>query len=646
MTTDIQTALNSEQQAVVEAGDGPILVLAAAGTGKTRTLVYRVARLVDAGVDPGRVLLLTFTNKAAREMLERATSLVGNGVSGLWGGTFHHMANRLLRRHSNLVGFQPDFSIMDRDDSKTLVRNILKDRKINTREFPKPDILLSVASAAINMSKPVSDVAIGRFGDHQVDVEDVCRIVDDYTDRKVQLGAMDFDDLLAKGLQLFKENPDVLVRYQEQFLHVLVDEYQDTNSIQAEWVDLVSGMHRNLLVVGDDFQSIYSWRGADFRNIISFPERYPDAQVFKLETNYRSVPEILEVANACIAANPGQFEKSLKATREPYDKPVLARLQDGRHQAHYIIHEIMKLRRSGYAHRDIAVLYRAHFHAMELQLELTRSGIPYVITSGVRFFEQAHIKDVCAMLKLISNPADELSFSRLLEMFPKVGPATARKIWVKLQYKFQSSDPAARQLVHASMPPAVREKWEPINKIFEDYWNDGLADRFGVVISRFMKVFYDQHAIETYEDYDRRVEDIQELILYTERFPVLDDFLSEVALMSNLDAEAETTDDMDQDAVRLSTVHQAKGLEFPVVFGLWLTEGMFPSNRSLEESPEGDQEERRLFYVMVTRAMDELFLCVPRTRFMRDGGTVFYDPSRFVTDIPDGLARVQHVKYL
>ena len=306
--TEFREVLNDEQYAAATAEGGPMLVLAAAGTGKTRTLVYRVAFLVENGVPPRRILLLTFTNRAAGEMLDRARAVAGEGVGGVWGGTFHHLANRLLRRHAPEIGYHRDYTILDQDDSRGLVAACMKERKLTGKEFPKPAVVLSLLSAAANTERPIEDFTWKLSDKFAVGPEEIACVGRDYQARKRKLGAMDFDDLLINCLRLFRESPAITERYREQFVHVLVDEYQDTNRIQAELVGTIAGKHRNLFVVGDDFQSIYSWRGADFQNIISFPERYPDLNTYKLETNYRSVPEILAVANACIAGNPKQFQ--------------------------------------------------------------------------------------------------------------------------------------------------------------------------------------------------------------------------------------------------------------------------------------------------------------------------------------------------
>ncbi len=637
---DFAHDLNEEQLAAVTAPDGPVLVIAAAGTGKTRTLTYRVAYLVEQGVDPQRVLLLTFTNKAAREMLDRAQSLVGEAVGGLWGGTFHHMANRMLRRHADALGYQLDYTILDQDDARTLVKRALDQMNLAGKNIPKPDVLLSLFSYAANTERDVRGLAEERFRDHDISPEDIVTLQRHYVAKKRELNAMDFDDLLVNGLELFRRQPLVLERYRERFRYVMVDEYQDTNVIQSEWVDLLAAGHRNPLVVGDDFQSIYSWRGANFRNILSFPKRYPDAKVFKLETNYRSVPEILAVANACIAGNPEQFQKTLRPVRETHRPPSLIRLRDGDEQAHYVINRLALLKREGYRLGDVCVLYRSHFHAMEIQLELARHQIPYVITSGMRFFEQAHIKDVCSLVRVLANPGDALAFGRLLGLLPKLGPKTVAKLLQSLGGRPDLTDPDTLSALGRQIPGPARAQWGRVADICAAYRSDHLDADPGEIIHRFMKAFYDQYAIETFDNYDRRVEDIDQLVNFTSRFETAEAFLSELALLTNVDTESDDPHAVPPDALRLSTIHQAKGLEYPVVFVLWLADGMFPSGRSInDDDGEGESEERRLFYVAATRAKDELHLCVPALRRSRDGGVQYYGPSRFVMELPAKLMR-------
>ncbi len=640
-----ESALNGEQLAAVQAPDGPVLVIAAAGTGKTRTLIYRVAWLVERGVDPQQILLLTFTNRAAAEMLERARDLVGPSVSGLWGGTFHHMANRILRRHAQAIGYQNDYSILDQDDARSLIKTCTQELQLKDKHFPKPDVLLSLFGLAASREAPLDGLAEDRFGYTPVDVQDILSVHMAYTQRKKDLNAMDFDDLLVNGLRLFREHEDLLRVYRERFAHTLVDEYQDTNTLQASWVDLIVGPEGNILVVGDDFQSIYSWRGADFRNIMSFPDRYPGTHIYRLETNYRSVPEILGMANACIAGNPEQFQKTLRAVRASHHRPVLARLRDGRDQADYIIEKVQALRRAGYAISDMVVLYRSHFHALELQMALTSQGLPYTITSGVRFFEQAHIKDVTALLRLLNNPADELAFQRLLGLWPRVGARTAQKIWRNLGRRCDLKQQAVRDQLAPLLPQAARPAWQTIETVLTTLQEKHLLTAPSEVAYHFKKEFYELYAKESFDNADRRLEDIEEMINYASRHETLDAFLSEIALLTNLDTEAAPATKDEGQCLRLSTVHQAKGLEWPVVFLLWVADGLFPSSRSLQES-DTDAEERRLFYVAVTRAKDELHLCVPRTRRQRDGSSQFLTPSRFIEELsPDLMDRVNRDWY-
>ncbi len=598
-----------------------------------------MAWLVNHGVSAERILLLTFTNKAAREMLERARQIIGTGVAGLWGGTFHHMANRILRRFGQHLGYRSDFPILDRDDSRTIVGNCVKDLKFSSKEFPRKDVLLSLFSAGTNGKQSVDDLVFDRFDGHAVDPAEVMRVHEAYVEKKRTLGAMDFDDLLVKCLQLFREQPGVLAQYQERFRHVLVDEYQDTNPIQAELVDSVAAKNRNVFVVGDDFQSIYSWRGADFRNIMTFPERYPDAQVYKLETNYRSVPEVLAVANACIAGNPEQFQKQLRATREPYKRPAVARVRDGFDQARFAVGLVAAFSREGYSRSDIAILYRAHYHALEVQLELARERVPHVITSGMRFFEQRHIKDVCSVVKLVAVPADEMAFGRLLELLVGVGPRTVVRLWGKLGGRFNAMDAQQVQIVHDALRAPARKQWAAIVPVLTDYLGERTGRDAGEIMARFLDVFYSDYANNNFDNYDRRVDDVKELVLHAGRCETIERFLSDMALLTNVDTNDGKGDEDDTDAIRLSSVHQAKGLEWPVVIILWATDGMFPSARSIDESEEGESEERRLFYVAVTRAKDELVICTPEVRRMRDGGMMYQDPSRFVREIPGKLLR-------
>ena len=429
---DYAAELNEQQLAAVTAPPGPILVIAGAGSGKTRTLTYRVAYLLENGIDPRNILLLTFTNKAAREMLNRVANLLPVDASGLWGGTFHSVGNRILRRHGTALGYSSGFTIMDREDQKDLINTVVASAGIDPKEirFPKGDVLAEIFSFVVNTEMPLEALLAEKFPYFLPLLDKIQDVRDRYEKKKKATNSVDFDDLLQKTLLMFQQHERIAEIYRRQFQFILVDEYQDTNKIQADLVDLLARDHRNLMVVGDDAQSIYSWRGANFQNILEFPKRYPDAQVFKIEMNYRSVPEILEVANAAIAANVQQFRKHLSATRESKTlRPALVALNDGSEQAQFVAQRILELRDENIDLNDIAVLYRAHYHALELQLELSRRGIPYQITSGIRFFEQAHIKDVTSFIRFVANPRDEVAFNRMVKLLPGIGNRTAENLW-------------------------------------------------------------------------------------------------------------------------------------------------------------------------------------------------------------------------
>src|SRR5262249_55439910 len=378
------------------------------------------------------IVLLTFTNKAAREMLSRVANLLPMDASGIWGGTFHAVGNRILRRHGSALGYSSGFTIMDREDQKDLIDVVVAGAGIDPKEirFPKSDVLAEIFSFVVNTEKPLEELLAQKFPYFLPLLERIKDVHDRYEKKKKATNSMDFDDLLEKTLSMFEHHERIADFYRRQFQFILVDEYQDTNKIQADLVDLLARDHRNVMVVGDDAQSIYSWRGANFQNILEFPKRYPDAQVFKIEMNYRSVPEILEVANAAIAANVQQFRKHLSATRESKTvKPALVALNDGAEQAQFVGQRILELRDENVDLNDIAVLYRAHYHALELQLELSRRGIPYQITSGIRFFEQAHIKDVISFIRFVANPRDEVAFNRMVKLLPGIGNRTAENLW-------------------------------------------------------------------------------------------------------------------------------------------------------------------------------------------------------------------------
>lgn len=638
---DYDGDLNPQQLAVVKAAGGPILVIAGAGSGKTRVVTYRVAYLIESGVDPSRILLLTFTNKAAREMLHRVEVLVptAGGAGGrVWGGTFHHIGNRILRRHAPLVGYQPNYSILDRDDAKKLMNSCLSDLKINPRKsrFPKGEVIGSLWGLAVNTRKPIAEIVLERVPYFHGFLDDIQAVVERYRNRKRELNVMDFDDLLFYWETLLREHPEVRKRYNEQFQHLLVDEYQDTNRLQADVLDLLARQHGNIMVVGDDSQSIYSFRGANFANILTFPERYPGSKIYKLEVNYRSTPEILHLANTSIVHNRYQFPKELQTIRPPGSRPILVPVQDIMEQASFVAQKLEEINQQGVPLAQMAVLYRAHYHSMELQMELSRRRIPYEVRSGLRFFEQAHIKDVSSYLKITSNPLDELAWKRVLLLYPKIGKSTADKIWQMVLSGFLNPQTAMdAPEVLQKIPGRVRENWRLFSRTLSMLRDLEKTSGPGGMIERVLQEGYESYLQSKYPDYESRMDDLRQLAAFAYRYSSCQDFLSELALLTSLEGESTPVRGRDENGtVKLSSVHQAKGLEWSVVFIIWLAEGRFPSVRSLLESGgEGEEEERRLFYVAITRARDELFLCYPRFAPDRGRREMIQRPSRFIAEL-------------
>ena len=641
--TDFSKLLNPEQCAAATAGDGPLLVLAAAGTGKTRTLVHRVAYLIEQGVPPERILLLTFTNRAAREMLERAEKVVGDAAQSIWSGTFHSICARFLRRYGSSLGYPPGFQIIDEDDQKKLVNDLIKTTAKDPKGFPKKEVVLKMISEAANEQKPIRLIA-SRWQTKAAGFtpEEIVEIAEKYDARKRELGAMDFDDLLVNGLRLLKEKDRVREMLQEHFLYVLVDEYQDTNGLQAEFTDILAAKHRNILAVGDDFQCIYTWRGAQIENIMEFPNRWDGCRVIKLERNYRSVPGVLDVANVVMRDAPNQFEKTLRPFRGGNgDKPYLYKVYDGKTQAHEILKIVNQMREFGYRYSDIAILYRSHFQSIDVQMTLARMKVPYRITSGVGVFEQVHVKDVLAYLRLVVNPADELSFLRLVELLPGVGEKSAKNYWEKLGRNFDCGSKECRDALGGLFGAKAKPVWPPLAKALECAREHIADDEIGELIEDFCDFFYEDCLRKEYEDAEAedRLNDLKELASQIAgNEGGLEAFLADVALMTNLDVRR---NDPELDRVTLSTVHQAKGMEWPVVLVPWLSEGMFPSAKANEEGRM--DEERRLFYVVVTRAKDQLYLFSPQTRKMADGGMFPVDPSVFVKEIPPDLVIAKRV---
>jgi DNA helicase-2/ATP-dependent DNA helicase PcrA len=642
---DYAQQVSREQRAVVEAGDGPLLVLAGAGSGKTRALVYRVAKLIDRGTPPEGIYLLTFTNRAAREMVERVEELVGPTARQVLGGTFHHVANVLLRRYAEAIGYKSNFTILDRDDAREVMGASILDAGVEVRKgrFPKPDLVLDMASYAINTQTPVRDVVAKRaprFFQLADDVAACCRA---YIERKAAMNLMDFDDMLMNWRILLEEVPQVAERLQDDCKAILVDEYQDTNALQGAIVDLMAKRHRNITVVGDDAQCIYGFRGAEVRNMLDFPERYPGCRKLPLVVNYRSTPEILELANACLLRAKEGFQKQLRPVRPGGPLPALIPCRHVNQQAEFTAQRILELRDEGVPLDDIAVLYRAHSHSMEIQVELTRRGIPFIVRSGLRFFEQAHIKDVLSYLKLTFNPEDELSFRRAVKLHEGIGNATADELWTALAELHESgvgSFSAARKAgIAETAGKRARRGVEAFLDVVEKLADKKLQQQPGELIRVILANppdggGYRSYALKTWPNATEREEDIEQLADYASGFDNLEVFLSELALLQSFSVEETVAADEPDEKVTLSSVHQAKGLEWGRVFLPWLVEGRFPSDLALREQG-GEEEERRLFYVAVTRAKDEVFLTYPQVHRGRDAHQTLMRRSRFVEELPE-----------
>lgn len=638
---DYKNELNEEQYAAATAPSGPSLVIAGAGAGKTRTLTYRVAYLLETGLRPENILLLTFTNKASKEMMARVSSLMEMPRPGFWGGTFHSIGHKILRQHAEEIGFTPEFTIMDREDARDLLKSCLGklDVDIKASRFPKADMLINMFSLQVNLAEPLEKIILERYDQFTELTEKIQELFGIYTEKKRESNCMDFDDLLILWLKLLKNSPEVLAVYQEKFKAILVDEYQDTNLVQGEIVDTLAAVHKNVMVVGDDSQSIYGWRGANFENIISFPERFPGTVIYKIETNYRSTPEILNYANQAIAANVRQYKKALKPVRDHGMKPVVVTTGNSSEQAQFVAQRVLELRDEGIELEEMAVLYRSHFHCLEVQMEFTSRNIPFLITSGIRFFEQAHIKDVVALLKILCNPRDEVSFKRVTMLLPGLGAKSADKIWDDFITRIFDRPPERHEIperlaeVVPSIPKRGVEAWSQLVETTRQMLSGDNVRSPGAQIHLVVDAFYRDYAEKVFENARHRIDELDELANFAGQFESTEEFLGQLALLSELENDnSETSRHVDEEKIRLTTIHQAKGLEFKVVFVIMMTEGLFPNFRALE-SADGREEERRLFYVSVTRAKDQVYLIWPKYRETSGYGNPWQQPSSFLMEV-------------
>lgn len=634
---DYKNELNSEQLAVVLSGGGAGLVLAGAGSGKTRTITYRVAYLIDQGVSPLNILLLTFTNKAAKEMLNRVETLLGTKPVGLWGGTFHSVANRILRTHSSLIGLSSNFTIIDQDDVKTLIKVCIKDLNIDTsgRKFPSPSKINSIISYSRNSGLSIKEVVEKKYSNFFNLIPSLQRIEEIYTERKKQADSVDFDDLLIGLRDLLQNNKNVRAYLADKFHHVLVDEFQDTNIIQAQIIKELSSVHGNLIVVGDDAQSIYSFRAAQIKNILDFSINYSPSNTYKLTTNYRSTPEILEVANVSIENNKDQFKKDLSAVCSSDDVPSIVPADTAKQEAEFICKEILKLNSDGISLNNIAVLFRAAFHSQALEFELIKRDVPYEYRGGLKFFERAHVKDIVCHLRIKLNIKDESAWMRVLGLQTGIGLVTAQKIIHEVRLCKNIDD-----VINASIKLSKKAQfgWDTLCRTLNKINTQQLpSDLIRSVASGDYKDYLENE----YTDYLDRLDDIEQFAIFSEGYSDLQLFLDEISLVSDYDSVETKNSLFYKEKIILSTIHQSKGLEWDAVFVMSLVDGKFPNQRSLDEEG-GLEEERRLFYVATTRARKRLYYTYSLTSGY--DSMVISKPSMFLQELPDCLFKSVKLK--
>ncbi len=624
--------LNPAQLDAVTHDTGPLLVIAGAGSGKTRTLTYRVARLVESGTAPKSILLLSFTRKASQEMLKRAAQLLDHRCRDVSGGTFHSFANAVLRRYAGKLGFDSGFTIIDRSDSEDLIGMIRKETSASgdERKLPRKATLANIFSRSINKALPIEEVVYDDYPHFGYQLETISKIWSFYRQRKREHDFCDYDDLLVYLHQLLNEYEDIRERLASNYRHIMVDEYQDTNLIQADIVSLLAGPEKNVMVVGDDSQSIYAFRGANFKNIITFPERFPGTRIIKLEENYRSLQPILDLTNTMIEEAAEKYSKRLYTNRGGGLLPNLVACISENAQSQFITDEIARAVGQGVPIQEMAVLFRASFHSFDLELELARHAIPFIKYGGFKFTESAHIKDIIAHLKILCSPKDRLSWYRVLLLLKKIGPKTAQKIYDAVAAQGKGAEGLVTLPIKVNPASGIDRLKELVGAVSVE--DDPIHHIGDSILQYYLPILK-----ERYDDHPRRLRDLQQLLTIMERYDALDEFFADMALEPpNTSAEGQLTTDEDTQRLNLSTVHSAKGLEWHTVFVIWALDGRFPSHHSID-NPDALEEERRLLYVAATRARERLIITYPSQVYDRSTQTVLYRPSRFLEGIPDEM---------
>ncbi len=625
--------LNSAQFEAVSAIDGAYLIIAGAGTGKTRTLVYRVARLVELGYDPKSILLLTFTRKAANEMMNRASLLLDNRCSKVNGGTFHSFANLTLRKYAKVCGLNSSFTILDQGDTADVINLIRSQAGFISKEkrFPNKQTLVKVFSLSVNTGKQVDQIISEEYPHFKDYIDKILEIQNIFTGYKQKNNLLDYDDLLIYLRRFLFDLSPGANSILSSIKFVMVDEYQDTNKIQAEIVKGLTKLNNNIMAVGDDSQSIYSFRGADFRNIMEFPKLFKDVKIIKLEENYRSVQPILNFTNQIISGAVEKYDKKLFSNKTGGELPNIIAASNENLQSKFIVEKILEIREEGIPLKEIAVLFRSSFFSFDLEIELSKANIPFQKFGGMKFIETAHIKDVMAFLRIASNPKDVVSWYRVLLLHEGIGPKTAQKILDEL---------AASQITIKTDPASASSSRhnEKITKLFQLLFRIHTEQSLPSEKLQLVLNYYHPLFKVKYDDFNKRSKDLEIFQNITEKYKSLDNLLSDMAIEPIIDSVVDIGDESkENEFVTLSTIHSAKGLEWHSVFIIHAVEGFFPSGRSAEKL-ETLEEERRLMYVAATRAKQNLFITYPMNMYERESGTTLSKPSRFISEMNSDLA--------
>ncbi|MFX1311718.1 MAG: ATP-dependent helicase [Promethearchaeota archaeon] len=646
--------LNEEQFEIVNNIRGPMLVIAGAGSGKTRTIVYSVANLLLSGVKPSQVMLVTFTNKAANEMIKRVEILLGKRPKGIWAGTFHSIANRFIRKYAKMLGLKPNYIIMDETDAKALMRLSIEkaDIKELDERFPTSRMAKDILSFSINCNKSIRDVILWKYS--QFDSENIIKKLEQvfkiYKTKKAQDNLVDFDDLLIYWNQLLEER-SVAQLIAKNIKYVLVDEYQDTNYIQDEIIYKIvkQNPNQNFIAVGDDAQSIYAFRGANFQNILDIEKKFKNCKRYSITYNYRSVPQILDLANDSIKHNERQFKKSMRTTRNRGILPFQVNVGDEIEQARFIANQILKLHSNGIDLNEIAILVRAASHSLRIELELRAKNIPYEVRAGVAFFERAHIKDVIAHLRIIENPYDEVSWTRIFSIIQGIGISSSTKIFEAISTIEHPLDALINKLFYDEKLKGSRISKEGIRNTIlyvKKLIHFTSEDNPSEVIKNLISILED-HLKSKFDNWQERIEDLNQLSVYAQNFPTIRKFLENLCLnLSYLESKAVHSGDQteEESPLILSTIHRAKGLEWHVVFIPMLCEDSFPSSRTID-NPDTFEEERRVFYVAITRAKDQLYLISPSIKNTYRGPQIV-KISQFISELNPNVYKKSSIKIL